>query len=191
MSCSCFRVGGCPEGSPPFPRGDVLHVAIRTLTAAALDVGILDDQFCHASSLPLASFATCSNRRRPLVRFTLVMLSARQRRRYSSSRLTQSARVRSPMSSSTACLNSSDAMRFSNRSNLPSVQIGLHRLGQEQPSVVGAEIVQIKVDGILDKGGETAAAVLCISPFNCRLFLRRQVQGKFLFFHVIRFLSGA
>ena len=40
----------------------------------------------------------------------------------------------------------------------PSIQIRLHRGWQEQTGVVGTEIVQIEVDGVLDKSGETAAA---------------------------------
>lgn len=61
------------------------------------------------------------------------------------------------------------------------VQIGLDSGRQEQSGVVGAEVIQIKVDGVLDEPGDTPAAVLRISPLQCRFFLRRQVEGKFLF----------
>ena len=71
------------------------------------------------------------------------------------------------------------------------VHIGFDGGREKESSVVGAEVVQIEVDGSFDEGGETAAPILPVAAFQHRFFLRRQVQGKFLFFHVIRFLSGA
>ncbi len=64
----------------------------------------------------------------------------------------------------------------------PAIQIGLHRGWQKHTGVIGTEIVQIEVDGVLDKSGETAAAVLLISSLQACLFLRRQVDGKLHFF---------
>ena len=49
----------------------------------------------------------------------------------------------------------------------------------------------IEVNGVLDEPGDTPAAVFRISPFQGRLFLRRQVEGKFLFFAHHGLLSGA
>ena len=61
------------------------------------------------------------------------------------------------------------------------VQIGLDGGREKQSSVVGAEVVQVEVDGPFDEGGETAAPILPVAAFQHRFFLRRQVQGKFLF----------
>ena len=63
----------------------------------------------------------------------------------------------------------------------PAIHIGLERSGEQQSGVVGAEVVQIEVDGPFDKGRETAAPILPVAAFQHRFFLRRQVQGKFLF----------
>ena len=44
------------------------------------------------------------------------------------------------------------------------IHIGLESGGEEQPGVVGAEVVQIEVDGSFDEGGETAASILPVPP---------------------------
>ena len=72
----------------------------------------------------------------------------------------------------------------------PAIHIGLERGGEEQSGVVGAEVVQIEVDGSFDEGGETAAPILTVAAFQNRFFLRRQVQGKFLFLAQNGLLSG-
>ena len=63
----------------------------------------------------------------------------------------------------------------------PSIHIGLDCGWEEQAGIVGAEVVQVEVDGPFDEGGETAAPILPVAAFQHRFFLRRQVQGKFLF----------
>lgn len=61
------------------------------------------------------------------------------------------------------------------------VHIGFDGGREKESGVVGAEVVQIEVDGSFDEGGETAAPILPVAAFQHRFFLRRQVQGKFLF----------
>lgn len=48
------------------------------------------------------------------------------------------------------------------------------------PGVVGAEIVQVEIDGILNKSGKASAAAFRITPLHLRFHVRRQVEGKFL-----------
>ena len=63
-----------------------------------------------------------------------------------------------------------------------SVQVGLNGGREKQSGIVGTEIVQIKVHRPLNEGGDAPAPILRISPFQSGFFLRRQVEGKFLFF---------
>ena len=60
------------------------------------------------------------------------------------------------------------------------VHIGFDGGREKESGVVGAEVVQIEVDGSFDEGGETAAPILSVAAFQHRFFLRRQVQGKFI-----------
>ena len=68
----------------PFPRGDVAQVAAERSVPATLVVGTFDDQSCHSSPSSQTSRTRWSRETRPLVFFTLLMLSARRRLRSSS-----------------------------------------------------------------------------------------------------------
>ena len=63
----------------PFPRGDVAQVAAEGGVPAALVVGTLDDQSCHSSPSSQTSRTRWSREMRPLVFFTLLILSVRRR----------------------------------------------------------------------------------------------------------------
>ena len=104
----------------PFTRGDVAQIPARRFCTAALEIRTFDDQSGHSSNGScVRSF--CSSRSCPLVRFTSLTLFARCFRSTDSSRFTHSASMLSPMSSSTACLNSRDEIRCSKSCNLPSM----------------------------------------------------------------------
>ena len=73
----------------------------------------------------------------------------------------------------------------------PSVQIGLDGGRKEQSGVVGAEIVQVEIDGPLNESGDAAASILLISSLQACLFLRGEIEGKFFFLTQNELLSGA
>ena len=71
------------------------------------------------------------------------------------------------------------------------VQIGLDGGRKEQPGIVGAEVVQVEIDGPLNESGDAAASILPISSLQACLFLRGEIEGKFFFLAQNELLSRA
>jgi len=66
----------------------------------------------------------------------------------------------------------------------------IHGWREEQPRVLGAEVVQIEIQRVFDERGHTPAAILVIAALQLGFLFRREIDRQLVFFAHFLLLSG-